>query len=355
MNCFVIMPFGDKKTTPDQADMFDHIYYEWIKPSIESYIESKSGHPLHCSRADTSHKPEEIVGHIVQQLATADIVIADLTRANPNVLYELGVRHALRGNAILLCQDLADVPFDLRGLRVIVYEFSAPGMVSLRKALLCALDEVIGEGTHIENPVLRYLQNERMKEIVSGEVSKDGGILARLQTEFRDLRRAFENESQSVRDMLKHLTESSTVLPSMPAVQRHVAEQFQGMWVDNFGGLSCAKVVRGELRIPYCFGGTRRLTSHIYNIRVCDDTVVGRFEWFSGEIDGYVYLRLSDPDHLEGGWWYEHEVPPAVAFDPSALAKKPKGMHFLMLTKNRKRKKWPKWATDYYKTIASST
>lgn len=72
------------------------------------------------------------------------MLIAELTERNANVFYELGLAHALSKPVILLSQTIDDVPFDLRGIRVILYDKDDPEWGSaLRGALSKALREVL--------------------------------------------------------------------------------------------------------------------------------------------------------------------------------------------------------------------
>ena len=57
---------------------------------------------------------------------TAKVLVAELTKRNPNVFYELGLAHALRKPVVLVAGDKDDVPFDLQHIRVIYYEMSDP-------------------------------------------------------------------------------------------------------------------------------------------------------------------------------------------------------------------------------------
>jgi len=118
MQCFVIMPFGNPKVDPTRAQKLDAIYSQWIKPTVESIsLTGLANDTIACHRADKEERPGEIISHIIENLTTSDIVIADLSGRNPNVFYELGVRQAVRSNTILILEDLDDIPFDLRGLR----------------------------------------------------------------------------------------------------------------------------------------------------------------------------------------------------------------------------------------------
>ena len=103
--CFVIMPFSSTNSCTDEqwSDIFENM----IKPAVEG-----SGFDYECTKANL------VIGNIIRDildnLNKADIVLADMTDRNPNVFYELGVRHAVRNATILITQDMEHVPFDLR-------------------------------------------------------------------------------------------------------------------------------------------------------------------------------------------------------------------------------------------------
>ena len=119
--CFVVMPFGVKPDGRGKKVDFDAVYADLLAPAIrEAGLE-----PL---RAD-----QELVGGIIhkpmyERLILADYAIADLTTVNPNVFYELGVRHAVRPYAtVLVSADVKRVPFDLAPDRVLPYALDANG------------------------------------------------------------------------------------------------------------------------------------------------------------------------------------------------------------------------------------
>ena len=104
--CFTIMPYGG---------YFDSYYAHIYCPAIESCN-------LEPRRADDLFRPGSIVGDIWDLTKKATVILADLTGKNPNVFYELGLAHAITRPAILIAQSMDDVPFDLRGLRIIIYD-----------------------------------------------------------------------------------------------------------------------------------------------------------------------------------------------------------------------------------------
>jgi len=119
--CFVLMPFG-KKTIPSGATVdFDAVYQDLIAPAI-----SAAGmEPL---RAD-----EEVTGGVIhkpmfERLILCDFAVADLTGANANVFYELGLRHGIRpATTVLLFAGTERTPFDVAPLRALPYQLGPDG------------------------------------------------------------------------------------------------------------------------------------------------------------------------------------------------------------------------------------
>lgn len=103
--CFVLMPF---------SEAFDDVYQIGIKEACE-----RGG--AYCERVDEQIFEGSMLQRIYNQIAKADIIIADMTGKNANVFYEAGYAHALGKVTILLTQDAADIPFDLKHFPHIVY------------------------------------------------------------------------------------------------------------------------------------------------------------------------------------------------------------------------------------------
>jgi hypothetical protein len=115
--CFIDMPFGNKVDPKSGMTIsFDQIYEVGIFPAVE-----EAG--LQCIRGD-----REVTGGLnhtamFARLLIAEFVVADMTTANPNVFYELGVRHATRPyTTIPIFATLGAPPFDVNGVRAIPYE-----------------------------------------------------------------------------------------------------------------------------------------------------------------------------------------------------------------------------------------
>ncbi|MDQ3816463.1 MAG: hypothetical protein M3362_02080 [Acidobacteriota bacterium] len=100
---------------------------------------------LTVGRADDFFSTGSIVQEIWSAINQALIVIADCTGRNPNVFYEIGIAHTLGKNTVLMTQSIEDVPFDLRHLRVITYEYTPRGMVDFEHKLQSTLGGVSGK------------------------------------------------------------------------------------------------------------------------------------------------------------------------------------------------------------------
>lgn len=120
-HAFVAMPFGMKKDKQGSEIDFNRVYAELIKPAVEA-----AG--LEVFRADEEQRAGGILPDMFQELLIADLVVADLTIDNPNVWYELGVRHALRARGVVLISG-GSVPtaFDVYTDRKLRYSIKDQG------------------------------------------------------------------------------------------------------------------------------------------------------------------------------------------------------------------------------------
>ena len=120
-HAFVAMPFGRKPGPGGTEVNYDRVYQELIAPAIED-----AG--LSAFRADQELSAGNILTDMFQELLIADLVVADLSVANPNVWYEVGVRHALRSRGVvLLFGGKAPSAFDLYTDRKLRYSLAGDG------------------------------------------------------------------------------------------------------------------------------------------------------------------------------------------------------------------------------------
>lgn len=127
-HAFIAMPFG-RKPSQERAEVlidFDAIWQRLLAPALEA----AGCEPM---RADQESQAGDIRTDMFQELLSADLVLVDLTVNNPNVWYELGVRHALRKRGVVLVYGVlagapgAPRPFDVYTDRKLAYALDEAG------------------------------------------------------------------------------------------------------------------------------------------------------------------------------------------------------------------------------------
>lgn len=120
--CFILMPFGTKANADGSMINFDRVYHDLIAPAVRDAA-------LEPIRAD-----QEVIGGIIhkpmfERLILCPFAVADLTTANANVYYELGVRHAFKPfSTVQIIAEGSRLPFDVQMLRTIPYKLGTDGV-----------------------------------------------------------------------------------------------------------------------------------------------------------------------------------------------------------------------------------
>ena len=140
-NVFVIMPF--------QEDFFE--VYKKMKEELGASFE--------FSNAGEEGNQQNILKDIIIPIYKADVVIADLTGVNPNVMYELGVAHSLNKKTIMITQDeLSKLPFDLKSYRANQYSKDFSKINKLIETLKINLNGAIDNTVDFGNPIIDNLK-----------------------------------------------------------------------------------------------------------------------------------------------------------------------------------------------------
>src|ERR1700742_2597072 len=114
--CFFVTPIGHSNSPERKRanDIQKFILNEVLAPKFK------------VLRADELPQPGSISHQVIRWLYDADLVIADLTGLNPNVIYELAIRHAFNKVSIHLIDKAATIPFDLKDERTIHVDLKDP-------------------------------------------------------------------------------------------------------------------------------------------------------------------------------------------------------------------------------------
>ncbi|MFZ1092874.1 MAG: TRAFs-binding domain-containing protein [Xanthobacteraceae bacterium] len=160
--CFVLMPFGLKLDPAGNRTNFDAIYDKVIAPAIEQAgLEAVRGDEEKIGGA--IHKP------MFERLMLCHYAVADITGANPNVFYELGIRHALRPRStVILFREGTVLPFDIALVRGIPYQTDGGGepadLENAITTIAARLREARGN-PHDDSPLFQLLDDMPRSEI----------------------------------------------------------------------------------------------------------------------------------------------------------------------------------------------
>jgi hypothetical protein len=147
-SAFVIMPFSGTPSCTEEE--WTEIYEEVFKPA---FVESGYA----CRRATPS--TGSLIESIVGDLNSAWVVLADLTDCNPNVFYELGVRHALKRRTIAVMQSFDAVPSDLKGYWSLPYGTRPAQVNEFKRRIREILAQIEDHPEKSDNPVSDYLNH----------------------------------------------------------------------------------------------------------------------------------------------------------------------------------------------------
>jgi hypothetical protein len=182
VTCFVIGPIGDKdaepgsdaqKTFEDAIQVLEYV----IEPACAAY-------GFAVVRSDRMRRPGEITEQVCRHLRDAYLVVADLSGANPNVMYELGLRHTT-GKLTIQIGERDKLPFDINMIRTILFKRTEAGLVDARRKLAAAIAAGLeGGGDPVTATRVWFEQGvatvDSSNNIVDAEDGDEPGFLEKL-------------------------------------------------------------------------------------------------------------------------------------------------------------------------------
>ena len=150
--CFYITPIGDEDS--DIRKHSDLMLENIVAPALEEF-------GLTVVRADKISKPGMITKQILKYITNSKLVIADLSFHNPNVFYELAIRHMKGLPTVHLIRAADSVPFDISGFRTIKLDMSSiftlvPQLDTYKSEIAAQVRNILSE-ENIDNPVYEFL------------------------------------------------------------------------------------------------------------------------------------------------------------------------------------------------------
>jgi hypothetical protein len=227
MKAFVIGPIGDKDAEDGSPARL--AYEEGIQVFEEVIAPACIAFGLEAVRADMISRTGEIPEQIFRQLRDCPVVIADLTGANPNVMYELGLRHTT-GRVTIQIGERGRLPFDVAAIRTIMFKRTEAGLVQARKDLSKSLaanldtggDPVTATRIWFEAPLLET----DLSEPESAEIAVEAGdedtpgfleLLAEMETGAQSLTQTMVAATSIVEKINAVYTEATTSIQQADA------------------------------------------------------------------------------------------------------------------------------------------
>jgi len=160
--CFVITPLNSPDSvTRKKVD------------SLIGLIRDSLSHKYKVFGPHEIDEPGSITTQIIEHLHKDDLVIANLTEVNGNVMYELALRHAFRKPVIIIAEEGTRIPFDIKDDRVIIFTDDLAGATKLRDSLVEFSAYFDDEKNEIKNPVYRFLKEEAIQQVKLPESSDE--------------------------------------------------------------------------------------------------------------------------------------------------------------------------------------
>lgn len=215
--CFVICPIGSAGT--DVRKRSDQV----LKHIISKAVEPLGDETL---RADQISEPGVITTQVIQYVIDAPLVVADLSQHNPNVFYELAIRHAMRKPLVILITRGEQIPFDVSANRAIQYDLADLDTLDQARSEIAKQVKTLESGTgKVDNPISNTLELKTLKASGDPEQRTIADIMEILQgmrSDITNLKRSPTPSSQTyfrnIRDKIIDLDQERL------AIERSLAE-----------------------------------------------------------------------------------------------------------------------------------
>lgn len=191
--CFIVCPIG--KDDSDERKRSD---------KIKRHIIDKAVVPMgyQTVRADLVDKSGSITTQIVSDLIDADLVIADLTGHNPNVFYELAIRHAFANPFIQIIEDGEIIPFDVSAYRTVMINHRDLDSAEAARISIEGMIRDIENGGIVESPVVHAINRQSLGQSINPEKQEIAQISATVERIERQMRAREVDEVVHPRQLL---------------------------------------------------------------------------------------------------------------------------------------------------------
>lgn len=188
--CFIITPIGAENSPIRKKT--DGLINNVIKPVCEELN-------LVAIPAHEIDKPGSITRQVIQHIMNSKMVVANLTGLNPNVMYELAIRHAAKLPVVCLAEEDTILPFDITTERTIFYTDDMYGAVKLIPDLKSKIKSAL-EDVNVDNPIYRAIkENQIIETITSSNDNSSNGALSYIINRLDKIDRRINNSNNENR------------------------------------------------------------------------------------------------------------------------------------------------------------
>lgn len=191
---FVISPIGDQDSP--ERKRADQILKHVIEPIVKEF-------KYKIVRADKISKPGIITSQIIDHIMNDELVIADLSGHNPNVFYELAVRHVIQKPVIQIIQKGEKIPFDVSTQRTIEIDHKdLDSAEEARNELQKQIKAVEKDPSLVDSPISSAVDLKLLKQSKKPEQAAIASIqaaLSDLSAEMKEIRRKIDIRDQETR------------------------------------------------------------------------------------------------------------------------------------------------------------
>lgn len=243
--CFVIMPFGLKKDSNGKDIDFDTVYKKFTKPLVERL-------GFECHRCDDLDAGGPIHLKMFEHVYGCGMTLVDLTTANPNVMYELGARHALvRAQTVMIKQEGTVVPFNIQGYEAIDYSPNDPdnkdtGFKAVKRRIKKLIDHYQSQPQHTDSPVHSEL-SLRVQESGSPTVGQSV-YCYKVRGQPADEIRLITGELMDVKNVDIWVSSENTHMQMARYLERSISSTIRYGGAEKNGGKIVQDTVSDELK-----------------------------------------------------------------------------------------------------------
>jgi len=262
--CFVIAPIGEAES--DTRKRSDQILKHVISPAAEA-----CGYK--ATRADQISEPGMITSQVIQKIVDDPLVIADLTERNPNVFYELAIRHVIKKPLVQLIKKGEQIPFDVAGTRTIhVDHHDLDSVEEAKKEIIAQVKSLEADSSTQETPISVSLDLQLLRQSDNPEQRSLADVLSiitELRSSILGLEKKMDNpESIIPRDYIRHIMRKSSM---RSPESRHTIMEMRHM-LENMMELS-------EADKPNSAKALKEQNEHMMRLRHMMDRLIHHEEW----------------------------------------------------------------------------